>query len=93
MVASDPVAVFPKRAIEHLKRTPIVALDTHESETTKLAKVAFTTATTGISAEGTLYRMDGIPLWARKVLPSPYPNDEEILLRLVDRVKELSATA
>jgi formylmethanofuran dehydrogenase subunit B len=93
VIASDPVAVFPKRAIEHLKRTPIVALDTHESETTKLAKVAFTTATTGISAEGTLYRMDGIPLWTRKVLPSPYPNDEEILIRLVDRVKELSATA
>jgi formylmethanofuran dehydrogenase subunit B len=92
VIASDPVAVFPKRAIEQLKQTPIVALDTHESETTKMAKVAFTTATTGISAEGTLYRMDGIPLWTRKVLPSPYPNDEEILIRLIDRVTELSAT-
>lgn len=89
VIASDPIAVFPRRAIEHLKRIPIVALDTHESETTKVAKVVFTTATTGISAAGTIYRMDSIPLWTRQILTSPYPNDEEILTRLLDRVTPL----
>jgi formylmethanofuran dehydrogenase subunit B len=93
IVASDPIAAFPRRAVEHLSRIPIIALDTHESETTKLAKVAFTTATTGISAEGTIYRMDAIPLRTRQVLPSPYPNDEEILNRLLKRVKQLSPAA
>ena len=38
VAASDPVAVFPKRAIERLKQIPLIALDTHESETTKAAK-------------------------------------------------------
>ncbi len=91
VVASDPVAVFPRRAIERLKQIPLIALDTHESATTKVAKVVFTTATTGVHAEGTLYRMDGIPLRTRAVLPSRYPNDEEVLSRLLTRVTQLTA--
>jgi formylmethanofuran dehydrogenase subunit B len=90
VIASDPIAVFPRRAIERLKQIPVIALDTHESETTKAAKVAFTSATTGIHAEGTLYRMDGIPLRTRQILPSPYPNDEEILSQLAARVRQLT---
>jgi formylmethanofuran dehydrogenase subunit B len=90
VVAADPVATFPRRALERLKEIPLIALDTHESETTKVAKVAFTTATSGVSAEGTLYRMDGIPLRTRALLPSAYPNDEEILSRLLARVTELT---
>ena len=52
---------------------------------------AFTTATTGVHAEGTLYRMDGVPLRTRAILPSKYPNDEVVLSRLLARVTELSA--
>ncbi len=91
IVASDPIAVFPRLAIERLKQIPVIALDTHESETTKVARVAFTTGTTGIHAEGTLYRMDGIPLRTRQVLPSSYPNDEVVLSRLLARVTQLAA--
>jgi formylmethanofuran dehydrogenase subunit B len=87
-VASDPIANFPRPALQRLKQIPVIALDTHESETTKVAKVAFTAATTGISAEGTLYRMDCIPLRTRNILPSPYPSDEEILRRLLERVNQ-----
>ena len=89
VVAADPIASFPRLAIERLKQIPLIAMDAHESETTKVAKVAFTTATTGISAAGTVYRMDGVPLRAPKLLPSPYPNDEEILTQMLDRVKQL----
>jgi formylmethanofuran dehydrogenase subunit B len=91
IAASDPVAVFPRPAIQRLTRIPLVALDTHESATTKVAKVAFTTATTGVHAAGTIYRMDGVPIRTRTVLPSKYPNDEEVLRRLLARVTELSA--
>ena len=66
-------------------------MDTHESETTRIAHVAFTTGTAGIHAEGTVYRMDNIPLRMRKVLSSPYPSDEELISRLLVRVKELKA--
>lgn len=91
IVASDPVANLPRPVGQRLAEMPTVALDSHESETTRVARVAFTTATAGIHVEGTVYRMDGIPLHLRKVLPSPYPSDEEVLSRLLARVKELKS--
>ncbi|MGD0915925.1 MAG: formylmethanofuran dehydrogenase subunit B [Thermodesulfobacteriota bacterium] len=89
VVAADPVASFPRRASQRLTEVPTIALDTHESETTRIARVAFTVGTIGIHAEGTVYRMDNIPLHLHKVLPSAYPSDEELLGRLLTRVKEL----
>ena len=89
IVASDPVASLPRKAAKRLSEIPTIALDTHESETTRVARVAFTTATAGISAEGTIYRMDNVPLHLKSVLPSPYPSDEQVLGRILTRVKEL----
>jgi formylmethanofuran dehydrogenase subunit B len=89
VIASDPVASLPRWAVKRLSEIPIIALDTHESETTRVARVAFTTATAGISAEGTIYRMDNVPLHLKSVLPSPYPSDEQVLGRILTRVKEL----
>jgi formylmethanofuran dehydrogenase subunit B len=91
VVAADPVASLPARAVRRLTEIPLVAVDTHESETTRRAHVAFTTCTAGIHAEGTVYRMDNIPIHLRKVLDSAFPSDEELLGHLFDRVKELKA--
>jgi formylmethanofuran dehydrogenase subunit B len=88
VVASDPVSSLPAKAARHLAAVPTIALDTHESETTRVARVAFTTATAGIHVDGTVYRMDGIPIRLRKVLSSGYPSDEEVLSRLLNRVRE-----
>ena len=41
-----------------------------------------TTAVTGVSAPGTAYRMDEIPLPLRPALQSPYPTDEEVVRRI-----------
>jgi len=49
--------------------------------------VVIPTAAAGISAEGTAYRMDGIPLRLKKVVDSPYPPDEEVLREIVERIK------
>jgi formylmethanofuran dehydrogenase subunit B len=89
IIASDPVASLPRKAVQRLMEVPTIALDTHESETTRIARVAFTTATAGISVEGTAYRMDNVPLHLSNVLPSPYPSDEQVLGRILARVKEL----
>lgn len=89
IVAADPVSTLPGTAARRLAEIPTVALDTHESETTRHARIAFTTATAGIHAEGTVYRMDNIPIRLRKVLPSRFPSDEDLLDRLLNRVKEL----
>jgi formylmethanofuran dehydrogenase subunit B len=91
IVASDPVSSLPDRAARRLAQVPTITLDAHESETSRIARVAFTTATAGIHAEGTVYRMDNIPIQLRKVLFSPYPSDEEVLGRLLTRVQELKA--
>jgi formylmethanofuran dehydrogenase subunit B len=61
-------------------------LDPKVTHTSKLARVHFTTAVTGISAPGTAYRMDEIPLPLRPALKSPYPTDEEIIHRIYQAV-------
>jgi formylmethanofuran dehydrogenase subunit B len=89
IVASDPMANLPDPVRKRLHDIPMIAIDSHESETTRVARVAFTTATAGIHAEGTIYRMDNIPLPLSRVLPSPYPSDEDVLMGILARVKEL----
>jgi len=89
VVAADPIASLPAKAVRRMKGIPLVALDTHESDTTRSARVAFTTSTAGIHVEGTVYRMDNIPIHLRKVMDSAHPSDEEVIGRLLARVKEL----
>lgn len=82
VLGADPGATMPKPAIDHLARIPTVVLDPKVTHTSRLARVHFTTAATGISAPGTVYRMDEIPLPLRPALKSPYPTDEEVVRRI-----------
>ncbi|HEX2242877.1 MAG TPA: formylmethanofuran dehydrogenase subunit B [Gammaproteobacteria bacterium] len=91
IIASDPASNFPRAAVEHLKRIPVIALDPKPSDTTQLARVAFTTATYGINTGGTVYRMDDVPITLRPAFESPYPSDEQILTAIKERVAELLA--
>ncbi len=89
IIASDPASNFPRTAIEHLQRIPVIALDTKATDTTQLARVAFTTATYGINTGGTVYRMDDVPITLRPAFESPYPSDEQILSAIKTRVADL----
>ncbi len=89
IIASDPASNFPKAAIEHLKTIPVISLDTKQTLTSKIAHVAFATATYGINTTGTVYRMDDVPIPLRPAFDSPYPSDEEILTAIRKRVHEL----
>ena len=80
--AADPGATMPQPGIEHLARIPTIVLDPKVTHTSRLARVHITTAATGISAPGTVYRMDEIPLPLRPALDSPYPTDEEVIRRI-----------
>ena len=62
------------------------SLDPKVTHTSRLARVHITTAATGISAPGTVYRMDEVPLPVRPALQSPYPTDEEVIGRILDAV-------
>jgi formylmethanofuran dehydrogenase subunit B len=91
VLGADPGATMPKPAIEHLKRTPTIVLDPKVTHTSRLARVHITTAATGISAPGTVYRMDEIPLPLRPSLRSPYPTDEEVMRSIVRAVRKKPA--
>ena len=86
VLAADPGATMPKPAIDHMARVPTIVLDPKVTHTSKLARVHITTAVTGISAPGTVYRMDEVPLRARPSLQSPYPTDEEVMRRILEAV-------
>jgi formylmethanofuran dehydrogenase subunit B len=82
ILGADPGATMPQPAIDHLARIPTIVLDPKVTHTSRLARVHITTAATGISAPGTVYRMDEVPLPLRPALRSPYPTDEEVVRRI-----------
>lgn len=87
ILGADPGATMPQPAIDHLARIPTIVLDPKVTHTSRLARVHITTAVTGISAPGTGYRMDEVPLPLRPALKSPYPTDEEVVRRIHELVR------
>jgi formylmethanofuran dehydrogenase subunit B len=86
ILGADPGATMPQPAIDHLARTPTIVLDPKVTHTSRISRVHITTAATGISAPGTVYRMDEIPLPLRPALKSPYPTDEVVVRRIYKAV-------
>jgi len=95
IVASDPIAHFPKETTRQLMSIPVVAIDSHESLTTEIADVVIPAAIAGIEVDGTAYRMDHVPIRLRKVIDPPKGvlPDREILLRILEKVREMKAAA
>jgi len=93
VVASDPVANFPKPATEHLVNNPLIAIDPHMNATSQMADVVFPSAFVGIETAGTAYRMDHVPLLLKKITdpPAEIQSDEEILKRILQEVRKIRA--
>ncbi len=89
VIASDPAAHFPKKAVEHMKNIPVIQIDPSPNMTTLLSNVVIPSAIAGVEAEGTAYRMDGIPLRVKKITESNFWSDEKILEELLKKVEEL----
>ena len=89
VVASDPGAHFPKACAEHLAEIPTVQIDPHVNATTHLSRIQIPVAVTGIDAEGTAYRMDGVPIRTRMLFKGTYPSDTDVLDQLYAVVKEI----
>lgn len=89
IIASDPVAHFPRKAVEHLSKIPVIVIDAKWSLTTAFADVIIPGALVGIECEGTAYRMDEVPIRLKKIveLPPGVLPDSEVLKKLVERVK------
>jgi formylmethanofuran dehydrogenase subunit B len=91
VVASDPVANFPKKAVEHLVKNPLIVIDPHMNVTSQMADVVFPSAFVGIEESGTAYRMDHVPLPLKKIVdpPNGVLPDKEILTRILSEVRKL----
>ena len=91
VVASDPVSHFPRAAVKHLLRIPIVTLEPKRTPTSEASEVVIPSAILGVEAEGTIYRIDGVPLEAKKVIEPPLGvrSDVETLDAIIKRVKKL----
>ncbi|MFQ5758059.1 MAG: formylmethanofuran dehydrogenase subunit B [Candidatus Bathyarchaeia archaeon] len=91
VVASDPVAHFPKKAAQNLVKNPLIVIDPEPTPTSLMADVVIPSAFVGIEAEGTAYRMDHVPLPLKKIVEPPETclSDVEILQRILHDVRKL----
>ena len=91
IVASDPISNLPKKAIENLRKIPLIVIDPHKTLTTEAADVVIPSAIVGVECGGTAYRMDSVPLTLRKVVEPPpgILTDEEILQEILERVRRM----
>ncbi|HEX9261372.1 MAG TPA: molybdopterin-dependent oxidoreductase [Candidatus Bathyarchaeia archaeon] len=89
VIAADPGANFPKRAVENMVKHPLIVIDPHMNATAMLSDVLFPSAFVGIEVEGSAYRMDHVPLPLKKVVEPPpgILSDEEILKRILEEVR------
>jgi formylmethanofuran dehydrogenase subunit B len=93
VIAADPGANFPKRAIENMVKHPLIVIDPHMNATAMLGDVVFPAAFVGIEVEGTAYRMDHVPLPLKKVVEPPEGvfSDQEILSKILEEVRIIKA--
>jgi len=91
VVGADPGAHFPQKALETMAEIPVITIEPHRTPTTELSDVVIPPAFVGVEAEGTAYRMDGIPMKMKKIVETDLLSDKEILKRILSRVRELKA--
>jgi formylmethanofuran dehydrogenase subunit B len=91
IIASDPGAHFPVSSMKWFAKIPTITIDPHYTPTTGVSNIVIPSTIVGIEEEGTAYRMDNVPIRCRKVVNGPEGmlSDEEILQKILNRVKEL----
>jgi formylmethanofuran dehydrogenase subunit B len=82
IVAADPWSTMPEAAIEHLENIPHIVIDRAGVSPRARARVQFITASPGIDAPGTAYRMDWVPVSMRPAMCSTQTTDEDVLGRI-----------
>jgi len=93
VIAADPCAHFPRRAVEWMAEIPLIVINVEEDPSTLIADVVLPGVMVGIESGGTCYRMDDVPIFAKKVVDSPSSDyvrsDAELLERLYERIKSI----
>ncbi|MFX1262783.1 MAG: formylmethanofuran dehydrogenase subunit B [Promethearchaeota archaeon] len=90
-IAADPAAHFPRAAIKHMSTIPVINIDPKRNMTSLMAEVNIPVALSGIECDGAAVRMDGLPLYLRKVVEPP-PGvlpDRDVLRMIHDKLKKV----
>lgn len=91
IIGTDLGAHFPRETVAHLARINTVVIDPFISLSTAIAKLHIPVASVGIDAEGTAYRLDGVPIHVKKAFHSDMPSDEVILGKILEEVRKIKA--
>jgi formylmethanofuran dehydrogenase subunit B len=86
VVGSDPLEHLPRAAAERMRAIPVVSVDARDTATAGAARVAFTTAASGVHRPGVVHRLDGVPVPFRAPLRSSRPSDEDVLAAIAGRL-------
>jgi formylmethanofuran dehydrogenase subunit B len=88
LVGSEACVDLSVRAQRTIRQLPTIALDYPNARPPFDATVQITTAIYGMHATGTAYRMDEVPIPLRRLVPSSLPTDDEVLLKIINRLTE-----
>jgi formylmethanofuran dehydrogenase subunit B len=86
IVGFDALGQLSPRAADHLRGIPTIVVSPRATETAAVARVAFGTAAAGVYREGTIHRMDGVPVPLRAPLASSRAGDREVLAAIAARI-------
>ncbi len=92
-VSDDPVIQFPGYSIKHLVNIPVVQIGTTWGPITELSDIVLPSTNLGIETAGTVYRIDSVPLYMKKVVEEPHNchSDEWIFIELYKRIQQLKS--
>ena len=92
-IGTDAGAHFPIPAVQHLKKHPWVTIDPSICMASEISDLHIPVCICGVDTGGIVYRMDNVPIQFRKVIEPPegVMDDETLLSKIADRMKELMA--
>jgi len=82
---------LPKKAVEHMMDVPVISLEIAPGPQAFVSDVILPGVLDGMECEGTFYRMDNVPIYARSFTTPPFDftkSNEDTLKQLLKIVKE-----
>jgi formylmethanofuran dehydrogenase subunit B len=86
VIGSDPLSDLPFGRARDLAKIPLIAIDSHRTLTTDVAKVVIPAALSGMEAGGTALRMDGVKIRFEPIVKSENSSDEHILTKIMEAI-------
>jgi len=90
IVAAGLAAHLPRDVVEFMSEIPMISVDISPCPTTLLSDVVLPGVIMGMESDGTIYRMDHVPLGLRKFTKPPFDftkSDEDTLRQLFEKIK------